>query len=146
MTDNERIDRFLDAIAKSKDGRLNVQKFLIEEVKDEDVLSYQRIILAIEGKGFAERLSGLGATCMILSAGLDIVNSGGYIKHLERKKAAEEEEVQLNKTKAELDVVNLQLTMFYLRYKWLPFLLSGIAILISLAAIIISILKSKPNL
>ena len=142
MTDNERIDSFLDALAKSNDRRLNAQKFLLEEVKDEDILSYQRIILAIESKGFAERISGLGATCMILSDGMDIVNSGGYIKNLERQKVADEGEVRLRKTKAELDDVNLQLNRFYLKYKWLPFLLSGFAILISIAAIIISIVKS----
>ena len=142
MTDNERIDRFLDALAKSNDRRLNAQKFLLEEVKDEDTLSYQRIILAIESKGFAERISGLGATCMILSDGMDIVNSGGYIKNLERQKAADEEEARLRRTKAELDEVNLKLNRFYLKYKWLPFLLSGFAILISIAAIIISIVKS----
>jgi hypothetical protein len=142
MTDNERIDKFLDAIAKSKDGRLNIQKFLIEDLKDDDVLSFQRIILDIKRKGFVEQLSGLGTTCLILSAGLDIVNSGGYIKYLERQKAAEEEEVKLGKIKAELDESNLKHVRFILKYKWLPFILSGVAIIVSIIAIIISIVKS----
>lgn len=141
MTDNERIASFLDAIAKSKDGRLNVQKFLNEDVKDEDLLSYQRIIPALEAKGFAKRISGLSATCLLLTTGLDIVNSGGYIKYLERQKSTEVEEVRLSKTKAELDEVNLKLNRFYLKYKWLPFLLSGVAILLSIAALIISMVK-----
>jgi len=142
MTDNERIDRFLDAIAKTKEGRLNVQEFLNEDLKDKDLLSYQRIILALEAKGFVKRISGLSPTCLLLTVGLDIVNSGGYIKYLERQKAGEEEEVRSKKTQYELDEVNLQLNRFYLKYKWLPFLLSGAAILISIAAIIISIVKS----
>jgi hypothetical protein len=142
MTDNERIDRFLDAIAKTKDGRLSVQKFLNEDLKDEDLLSYQRIIFALEANGFVKRISGLSTTCLLLTAGLDIVNSGGYLKYLERQKADEEEEVRSKKTQYELDEVNLQLNRFYLKYKWLPFLLSGVAILISIAAIIISIVKS----
>ena len=142
MTDNERIDRFLDAIAKSRDGRLNVQKFLIEEVKDEDLLSFQRIISAIEDKGFAKRLSGLSATCMILSDGLDIANSGGYINYLERQKTADEDEARLRKTKAKLDEVNLQLNTFLLKYKSVPYILSLVAIVISIVAIVISIVKS----
>ena len=142
MTDNERIDKFLDAIAKSKDGRLNIQKFLIEDLKDQDVLSYQRIILDIKRKGFVEQISGLGTTCLILSPGLDIVNSGGYIKHLERLKEMEESDNHSEIIKARLDEVNLNLNEFYLKYKWLPFLFSVIAILLSIAAIIISIVKS----
>jgi len=142
MTDDKRIDKVLDAMAKSGNGRLNVQKFLIEKIKDEDLLSYQRIISIIEDKRFAKRLSGLGATCMILSSGLDIVNSGGYIKYLDRLKAEEEEEeTHLRKTKAELDEVNLKLNRFLLKYKWVPYILSGLAIVISIVAIVISIVK-----
>lgn len=138
MTDNERIDKVLDAMAKSGNGRLHVQEFLIEEVKNKDLLSYQRIIPIIENKGYAERLAKLGAICMILSDGLDIVNSGGYIKYLERQKAADEEEAQSRKTKAKLDEVNLKLNGFYLKYKWVPFVLSLAAIIISLIALICS--------
>ena len=130
MTDDERIDKILDSMAKSQNGRLDVQKFLMEEVKNEDRLSYQRIIPIIEDKGFAKRLSGLGTTCTILSVGLDIVNSGRYSKYLERQKAAFEKEDKDNKTRAELDEVNLQLNRFYLKYKWLPYILSGAAVVI----------------
>jgi hypothetical protein len=142
MTDNERIDKVLNAMAKSQNGRLNVQKFLTEDVKDQDLLSYQRIIPILENKRLAERISGLGATCMILSDGLEIVNSGGYIKYLERQKAAVEKEAKDSKTTAELNEVNLQLNRFLLKYKWFPYILSGAAILISIAAIIISLIKS----
>jgi hypothetical protein len=138
MTDNERIDKVLDAMAKSQNGRLNVQKFLTEDVKDQDLLSYQRIIPILENKRLAERISGLGATCMILSDGLEIVNSGGYIKYLERQKAAVEKEAMDSKTKAELDEVNLQLNRFYLKYKWVPFVLSLAAIIIALIALFCS--------
>jgi hypothetical protein len=141
MTDNERIDKVLDALAKSQNGRLNVQEFL-DKAKDEDRLSYQRIIPIIEDKGFAKRLPTLGNTCMILSAGLDIVNSGGYLTYLEKQWVASEEEAKEGKTTAELNEVNLQLNRFLLKYKWLPYFLSGAAIVISIFAIIISIVKS----
>lgn len=138
MNDNERIDKVLDTMAKSRNGRLNVQEFLMEEIKDEDHLSYQRIIAFIEDKGYAKRLSKINVICMILTAGLDIVNSGGYLKYLERQKAVEEKEAKDSKTKAELDEVNLQLNRFYLRYKWVPFVLSLAAIIIALIALFCS--------
>lgn len=147
MTDDERIDLVLTEMAKKGDGRLDIKQYLLEEIHDDDYLSFQRVIANFRTNGYAQSISGgLGTIYEILQTGKDIVNSGGYIKYLERLKAMAEAEEHSRNIKTELDEVNLKLNGFYFKYKWLPFMLSGFAILISIAAIIISIVKSKPDL
>jgi len=140
MNDDERIELVLAEMAKIGNGRLSVQKFLAETVKDSDPHSYQRIISFLVNRGFAKRLSTI-PVLEILPDGRDIVKSGGYIKYLERLKEKDEAESQWMVIRKELDEVNLKFVEFNLKNKKLPYLFSGIAILISLAALIISIFK-----
>ena len=84
MDDNERIDKVLTELDKNKSGLVDVQKFLVNEVKDNDLRSYQRIIREIVNKRFAKQQSGLSTVCEILPPGREIVKAGGYIKYLER--------------------------------------------------------------
>ena len=100
MDDNERIDKVLSELDKNKIGLVDVQKFLVNELKDNDLRSYQRIIREIVNQRFAKQQSGLSTVCEILPDGREIVKAGGYIKHLERRKAAVEEEVKGRKTTA----------------------------------------------
>lgn len=135
MTDDERIEKVLNEMANNGNGRLSVQKFLSETVKDEDPLSYQRIDLAIVSMGFARKLSTI-PSLEILPNGRDIVKSGGYIKYFEKIKLDEEEKFDSQKINAELDKVNLKLNKFYLKWRWVPFVFSALAIIISLLALI----------
>jgi hypothetical protein len=141
MNDDERIDAVLNKMNSISNGRISIQQFLNEELKDSDQLSFQRIVPALEARGFAFRLAGLSATCEISDLGRRIVKDGGYLKYLERLNNDQLAEIEAIKNSRKLDEVNLELNTFYLRFKWIPFVLSGIAILLSIAAIIISLIK-----
>jgi hypothetical protein len=134
MTDEERIEKVLNEMANISNGRLNVQQFLADTAKDEDPLAYQRIVLILESKGFARKLSTI-PSLELLPDGRDIVKSGGYIKHLEKIKSEKEEDARLKKIKADLDESNLRLTGFYYKWRWVPFVLSIAAIILSLIAL-----------
>ena len=141
MTDDERIEKVLSELEKIKPAMLDVSFFLTKQLNDEDDFSYRRVISTLESLRLA-RSTPDTPVLVLLSEGSKVANSGGYKKYIKELKRSEEEENRSRKTKIELDEVNLNLNRFYLKYKWLPFLFSGIAILISLAAIIISIVKS----
>jgi len=50
-------------------------------LKDEDIISFLKIISIIEGEGFADR-SFLTTACLILREGRSIVETGGYVKYV----------------------------------------------------------------
>ena len=140
MTDDERIDKVMLEMGNSRNGKLDVQSYLADQLKDEDPLSYQRIRSFIINSGYAKIVINT-PLLDILPPGLEISKIGGYLKHLELKREKEEQEKKWNLTREQLDEVNLRLNRFYLKYKWIPFVLSGIAILISIGALVISIIK-----
>jgi len=143
MTDEERIDKVLNAMAQSHNNHIDIQKYLTKNVVDVDLRSYQRIIARLEEEGTANRIAGLSTICMITAKGKEIANSGGYIAFLERQKAAEKAETKHKADEVELTEVNLNLNRFYLKYRWLPFILSAIAIIISIIALICSIVDAN---
>jgi hypothetical protein len=136
MTDDERIDLVMSEMVKIGNGRLSVQKFLAESVKDDDPHSYQRIISFLVDRGFAKKLSTI-PVLEILPDGRDIVTSGGYIKYIDKLKQDKEEEARLRKINANLDELNLRKAGFEYKWRWL----SVAAIIISIVALIISIAK-----
>jgi hypothetical protein len=135
MDDIERIDKVLSAMDKNRKSTLDVQKFLVNEVKDRDLVSYQRIISKIVGMGLAKQLSGLSTICEILPDGREIVKAGGYIKYVDKMTFGKEEALRLKKIESENAEVELRLNKFYLKWKWIPFVLSALALGISLVAI-----------
>lgn len=131
MTDDDRIEMVLNEMANIGNGRLSIQKFLSESVNDKDLNSYQRISSFLVNKGFARQLSTI-PVLEILPNGRDIVNTGGYLKYIEKIKSDKEEDARLKKIKANLDESNLRLTGFYYKWRWVPFVLSALALVISL--------------
>lgn len=138
MTDDERIDLVLTEMGHNGTGILNLQKYLSETLHDTNPHSFRRITVFLVDKGWARRIPNV-PLLEILSPGLDILKFGGYLKYLEQKRLIELEEKEWDVTKRNLDEVNLKLNVFYLKYKQVPFILSGIAILLSIAALIISL-------
>jgi hypothetical protein len=77
MTDEERIDLVLSEMARNKDGRLDIQKYLKEELKEEDNHAYKRAISTLVDEGYIKKVSPQYAICDILSKGREIVKAGG---------------------------------------------------------------------
>jgi hypothetical protein len=137
MTDDERIDLVLTEMVNNGIGRLNIQKYLSETLKDIDPHSFRRLTVFLVDKGWVRRIHNV-PFLEILPDGREIVDSGGYVKYLQRLKRNQVENADAQTTERELNSVNLKLNGFYLKYKWIPFVLSLIAILLSVAALIIS--------
>jgi hypothetical protein len=138
MTDDERIDKVLSAMKNSGNGTLDIQKYLVNVLHDTDLISHQRVRSFIVFNGYANPVSNT-SLLKLLPPGLDVLKIGGYLKYLELIDEKEARERQWDITKEKLDEVNLKLNGFYLKYKWVPFVLSGLAILTSIAALIISL-------
>ena len=141
MNDEERIDNVLKELDSNSTGRCDLRMFLKNTLKDDDLNSFQRIIPILEKNEWAERIRGsLSPTLEILPAGREIVKLGGYIKYLEKKKAEEEKEAHRSDIEDKLAEKKLKQINFLLKHKWLPFILSGLAILISAGALVVSII------
>ena len=140
MTDNERIEKVLSELDIINPVKLDISVFLEIQLKDKEDSSFIRVISALENMGLARSIPST-PLMEILPKGIEVVKFGGYIKYLEKLKLDREEDARLRKLKVDLDESNLKLTRFYYNWRWIPFLLSGIAIIISVIAIIISLIK-----
>ncbi|HUS87509.1 MAG TPA: hypothetical protein VMW76_09730 [Bacteroidales bacterium] len=140
MTDQQRIDKVLSKLASSASGRLNVQKILMEDLEDDDQVSYMRIITTMVDMKYVQRLSGAGMSNIvyILTAGQDIVKNGGYLKYLENSEEEKRKDRIRREEEAENTSYTLILNKFYWKYRWLPFVLSILAVLISIFALVCS--------
>lgn len=137
MTDDERIEKVLSEMDNNKNGMLDIQKFLVDEVKDTDLISYRRIKTIIVDKGLARQISST-TVFEILPLGREIVKGGGYTKYIEKLNLDKEEAERLKKIELEDAELKLKLNRFYFKYRWIPFVFSLAALIIS---ILVAILK-----
>lgn len=111
-------------MANNANGRLNVIRFIETKVEDGDRFLGQRVIPIIVEKEYEKKIPNT-AELIITSVGRDVVRSGGYVNYIR--------ELELDKEGKDYSQ--------RIKYRWIPFALSALAVLISLAAFIISIVK-----
>jgi len=80
-------------------------------------------------------------TCYITEKGERIIKEGGWLKHLEFQEIAQDEEKQLHQLERDKLNASTKLAKFQVKYRWLPFLFSFLSLLISIIALLFSILK-----
>lgn len=134
MEDSERIEKTLIELDQKKDGRMVVQAFLQETLKDlnTDYHSYKRVQGIIVDEGFAKNINPAFGIFEITAKGREIVRSGGYLKYVERKEEKEKEGRKLKELQLQQTETGVKLNKFYYKYRWIPFALSLLALLISI--------------
>jgi hypothetical protein len=131
MTDEEIIEKVLFEMNDNKNGTLDVPKFQMGETNAIDLASYRRIRTTLVEIGAAKLIHGT-SVLEILPLGRDIVKTGGYEKYIERLKQTKAEDERLKKIQLEGLELKLNLDKFYFKYRWIPFALSLLALIISL--------------
>lgn len=126
---NNLINLNLKSISEAK----NTEMFYVDFVN----IHKQRFSDHIRCKMFAEEMEARGLVkiykelCTITEKGLLIVNEGGWLQYLERQKQAEINQRKKEELEFEKSKIDLSLNKFLLKTKWVPLILSLLAILVS---------------
>jgi hypothetical protein len=131
MTDFERIDRILFEMHNSKNGMLNIQDYLVNKIGDKDIDAYSKIKTIIKTQELARQISNT-PVFEILPLGSDVVRAGGYLNYVDKMTFNKEKAERLKVIEFEDAELKLKLNKFYFKYRWIPFALSGLALIISI--------------
>lgn len=138
MTDIERIDIILKRIVEKDPEVITISDYLYT-LKDNEQYAYSRISGIMGEHNLADVIDSNRVRANENSR--NIVKNGGYFKHLELFELDRKKEIQLKELEERNLKLQIKMNEWFLRSKWIPHVLSLLALIIALIAIVLQFMQ-----